>query len=211
MLTRVFTVATLLVVTAIFLHSHVRPETNPPREELASFPLQLDPWSGIDLPISNDVRVILGIGDFLNRSYSTADGSSVELFIAYFPSQRSGDTIHSPKNCLPGAGWSQIEAGRTTIPGLDHRPLEVNRYIVGKDKQRLLVLYWYQAHNRVTASEYWAKWYMFLDSIQLNRSDGAMVRIMTPTDNREGMESAQQRAVDFAELTLPLLDTYIPR
>ncbi|HXW89080.1 MAG TPA: EpsI family protein [Terriglobales bacterium] len=210
MLARVFTVGALLVATAIFLHSHVRPETNPPREELASFPLELEPWSGVDLSISNDVRVILGDGDFLNRSYSAPDGSSVALFIAYFPSQRSGDTIHSPKNCLPGAGWIPLEASRATIPGLDHRPLEINRYIVGNDKLRLLVLYWYQAHNRVTASEYRAKWYMLLDSLKLNRSDGALVRIMTPTDNREDVDAAQQRAVDFAELILPLLDDYIP-
>jgi EpsI family protein len=211
MLARVFAVGTLLVVTEIVLLRHARPEMNPPREELASFPSQLGPWSGIDLSISNDVRAILGDGDFLNRSYSTADGSSVELFIAYFPSQRTGDTMHSPKNCLPGAGWTQIAAGRTTILGPQQHPMEINRYIVGKDKQRLLVLYWYQAHDRVTASEYWAKWYMVLDSIKLNRSDGALVRIMTPTDKTETMASAEQRAVDFTQLILTLLDTYIPR
>jgi EpsI family protein len=208
---RVLTVAILLLLTEIFLHGHTRPETNPPREALASFSSELGPWSGTDFPITDDVRTILGPGDFLNRSYSMADGSSVELFIAYFPSQRTGDTIHSPKNCLPGAGWIPLDVGRTTIPGLDHRPIEINRYIVGKGERRLLVLYWYQAHNRVTASEYWAKWYMVSDSIKLNRSDGALVRIMTASDNTERMETAQQRAVDFAEQILPLLDTYLPR
>jgi EpsI family protein len=211
MLARLLTVGTLLAITEIFLYRHAGPETHPPREELASFSYELGPWSGTDLPITNDVRTILGPGDFLNRAYSTADGSSVELFIAYFASQRTGDTIHSPKNCLPGAGWMPLEAGRTTIPGLNDRRLAINRYIVTKDKVRLLVLYWYQGHDRVTASEYWAKWYMFWDSIKFNRSDGALVRVMTPTDDTERVESAQQRAVGFAEQILPVLDRYIPR
>lgn len=208
---RILTVGALLVLTQIFLHSRTRPEMNPPREALASFPQELGPWSGTDIPIANDVRAILGPGDFLDRSYATEDGPAVDLFIAYFASQRAGDTIHSPKNCLPGAGWMPLEVGRMTIPGLDHRPLEINRYVVGQGEDRLLVLYWYQAHNRVTASEYRAKWYLVSDSIKLNRSDGALVRIMTLRTDREPMESAQQRAVEFAERVLPLLDTYIPR
>ena len=102
---KILTVAALLLLTAIFLHRQARPETNPPREALASFPQELGPWSGTDSPIPDEVRAILGPGDFLNRTYAAADSSSVELFIAYFASQQAGDAIHSPRNCLPGAGW----------------------------------------------------------------------------------------------------------
>jgi EpsI family protein len=208
---RAFAVGLLLLLTAVFLHSHSQEERNPPREMLASFPREIGPWSGTELSIPNDVRAVLGPGDFLNRAYSTEDGSSVDLFIAYFPSQRTGDTIHSPKNCLPGAGWIPLQVGRAAIPGPDHRPFEVNRYVVGKGEHKLLVLYWYQAHNRVTASEYWDKWYLFSDSIKFNRSDGALVRIIASLAEGELVDSAQQRAVDFAEKILPLLDSYIPR
>jgi len=208
---KILTVAALLLLTAIFLHRQARPETNPPREALASFPQELGPWSGTDSPIPDEVRAILGPGDFLNRTYAAADSSSVELFIAYFASQQAGDAIHSPRNCLPGAGWIPLEVRRITIAGVDHRPLEINRYVVAKGERRLLVLYWYQAHNRVTASEYWAKWYMVLDSIQMNRRDGALVRITALPLDGEGLKLAEQRAEEFAEQILPLLDTYIPR
>jgi len=207
---KILTVGALLLSTAIFLHSHAGPEINPPREALASFPRELGPWSGTDSPISDEVRAILGPGDFLNRTYAAADGSSVELFIAYFASQRTGDTIHSPKNCLPGAGWIPLAVGHIAIPGPDHRSLEINRYVVAKGERRLLVLYWYQAHNRITASEYWAKWYMVYDAIKENRSDGALVRITALPIDGEGMKSAERRAVEFAQQTLPLLDAYIP-
>ena len=211
MLTRVLTVGVLLTLTAIVLHRHDQPEQNPPHKALAEFPYQLGSWSGVDLPIPEEVRQVLGPGDFLNRGYSKTDGSFAYLFIAYFPSQRTGDTIHSPKNCLPGAGWVPLEAGRLTIPGGDHGPITINRYLVAKGEAQQLVLYWYQAHNRVTASEYLAKWYLISDSIQLNRSDGALVRVMSPRAGHEGIEAVQARALDFSGEIEPLLDSYIPR
>jgi EpsI family protein len=211
MSSKILTVGALLLFTAIFLHRHARPEINPPRKALASFPRELGPLSGTDSYIPDDVRAILGPGDFLNRTYAAADGSSVELFIAYFASQQTGDAIHSPKNCLPGAGWTPLEVGHIAIPGLDQRPLEINRYVIAKGGRRLLVLYWYQAHNRITASEYWAKWYMLSDAITENRSDGALVRITALPLDREGLQPAERRGVEFAKQILPLLDAYIPR
>lgn len=211
MLSRVLTVGALLVLTGVFLRGHDQPETNPTRAELKTFPYQVGSRSGVDLPITEEVREILGPGDFLDRSYSSADGSFVELFIAYFPSQRTGDTIHSPKHCLPGSGWVPVEAGHLTIPGADHRPISINRYVIAKGERQQLVLYWYQAHNRVIANEYWAKWYLIYDSIQLDRSDGALVRIMSPRAGHEGMEAVQHRALDFSGEILPLLDRYIPQ
>lgn len=210
-LARLLAVGALLIVTAAFLNLHDQPEKNPPRDQLTTFPYQLGTMSGTDLPITDEVREILGPGDFLDRSYASPDGSVVELFIAYFPSQRAGDTIHSPKHCLPGAGWVPREAGHLTIPGADDRPITINRYVVAKGDRQQLVLYWYQAHNRVTASEYWAKWYLVSDSIKLNRTDGALVRIMTRRADNEKLAAVQGRAVDFLEQIIPRLDNYIPR
>jgi EpsI family protein len=211
MLARLLAVGALLVVTAAFLDLRDQPEKNPPREALASFPYQLGTMSGTDLSITEEVREILGPGDFLDRSYASPEGSIVELFIAYFPSQRAGDTIHSPKHCLPGAGWVPREAGHLTIPGTDGRAITINRYVVAKGDRQQVVLYWYQAHNRVTASEYWAKWYLVSDSIKLNRTDGALVRIMTPRADDETVEAVERRAVAFLEQIIPRLDNYIPR
>ena len=110
---------------------------------------------------------------------------AVGLYVGYHDSQRQGDTIHSPLNCLPGAGWQPLEQGRITVSVRDHgtarpAPIEVNRVVIGKGLDRQLVLYWYQSHRRVVASEYWGKVYTVLDAMRYNRTDAAMVRVITP-------------------------------
>jgi len=108
----------LLASTALFLQARGRSEVFPPRLPLASFPEQVGNWSGTDVEIPKDVREVLGPGDFLLRIYRSDDESKpfTDLFIAYFPTQRAGDTIHSPKNCLPGAGWTPIDSRRPGAP-----------------------------------------------------------------------------------------------
>ena len=135
----------------------------------------------------------------------------MDLFIAYFPSQRTGDTIHSPKHCLPGAGWLPIESQRITISLPGESPHFANRYVIAKGNDRQLVLYWYLAHNRAVASEYWAKFYLVADAMRLNRSDGALFRVTTPLQAGEAADSAQERLLSLAGETTPLLSRYIPR
>ena len=203
----------LLTATAIFLRARVHNEILPTREPLASLPYELGDWTGTDVPMPQDVLDILGPGDFLQRFYQNTSVSQpyVDLFLAYFPSQRTGDTIHSPKHCLPGAGWLPIESRRIPI-SLPGRPtFEVNRYLMAKGDDRQLVLYWYWAHDRALASEYWAKFYLVADSIRLNRSDGSLVRVITPLLPGEAVDAAQQRLLSFAGNLVPRLDRYIPR
>ena len=203
----------LLAATAIFLQARSRREVFPPRQPLASFPRQLGPWVGSEIEIPEDVREILGPGEFLLRVYRnpSAQNAYTDLFLAYFPSQRMGDTIHSPKNCLPGAGWFPIESRRITLslPGLP--PFPANRYVIGRGTDRQLVLYWYWAHNRGVASEYWAKYYLVTDSMRMNRSDGALVRVTTPLRAAETPEEGQARLLSLAGQVAPMLNTYIPR
>jgi len=154
----------------------------------------------------------LGPGDFLVRDYYAPDQPEpTNLYIAYFPSQRTGDTIHSPKNCLPGAGWAPVGNDRITLVVPGHAPFPANRYVIAKGGARQLVLYWYWAHDRGVASEYSAKFYLVKDSIRMNRSDGALVRIVTPVLPGETLDAAQQRLLPFASHVVPLLDDYIPR
>ena len=163
--------------------------------------------------IPDDVRQILGHGDFLSRIYrdNTDQSRYVDLFIAYFPSQRFGDTIHSPRNCLPGSGWYPIDSSRVTLSFSGYRPFLVNRYIISKGEDRQMVIYWYLAHDRAVASEYWARYYLFADSVKMNRSDGSMIRLVTPLDPRETIEAAQQRAVSLAGNIVPLISRYVPQ
>jgi EpsI family protein len=207
-----FIVAALLVAAAgLFLHSRARGEVFPARLPLKEFPAQLDQWKGEDIAIDQETLDVLGHGDFLHRVYqSGSQQANVDLFIAYFPSQRAGDTIHSPKNCLPGSGWSPIEASLITLSLPGQASFPANRYVIAQGNLRRLVLYWYWAHNRGVASEYWAKYYLVADSIRMNRSDGSLVRVTTPLYPGETAEAAERRLLPFVGDIAPRLDSFIP-
>jgi len=207
---RFLIVAALLAGTAGLLQARRKMELIPKREPVSSFPIQLGSWRGQDQRISDDVLAILGPGDFVSRIYTQAGQPFVGFFLAYFPSQQAGDTIHSPKNCLPGSGWMPVESAQIVIAGNNGRFVQANRYIIQKGIDRQLVVYWYQAHGRAVASEYWSRFYLVADAIRLNRTDGALIRIITPIQEGEAWEIAQQRAVSFAQQVLPSLDNYVP-
>jgi EpsI family protein len=144
----------------------------------------------------------------LNRAYTNAGGQGIELYLGYYQSQRTGETIHSPKNCLPGAGWEPVRSGRLTIPVSDRPPIVVNEYLIEKGPAQYLVLYWYQAHGRVIASEYSGKAWLVYDAITRNRTDEALVRVLTST--RNGEEQARATAVQFVQSLYPRLNRFIP-
>jgi EpsI family protein len=204
-------VLALLIGTAAFLRSRSRPESLPPRTELDGFPEQLGEWHSRQIYISEDVRKILGNGDFMQRVFlRSPDDIPVELFIAYFSSQRTGSTIHSPKNCLPGSGWVPVESLHVPLKRPDGTVIEVNRYVIQKSNSRQLVVYWYQAHDRVVASEYWAKAYMVSDAFRLNRTDGALVRVITALGESETPAEGQERIERFLASLFPVLPKFIP-
>lgn len=201
----------ILTSTAVWLHMREDYEVLPPRRPFSALPRQLGDWHGTDVPISSEVLDVLGRGDFLSRTYRDNSRAlpNVDLFIAYFPSQRTGDTIHSPEHCLPGAGWSPLGSSKVTLALPGRSPFPANRYLVARGEDRLLVLYWYWAHNRAVASEYWAKFYLVADAIRLNRSDGAMIRVTTPV-GRESVGTAQSRLVAVAGELVPVINAYVP-
>lgn len=205
--------AALILSAAIFLRAHSGSEILPARVPLRSFPQQIGTWTGTDIAIDPDSLRVLGPGDFLSRFYRSADGQtpSLDLFIAYFPSQRAGDTIHSPKNCLPGSGWIPVGNSTVTLTVPGHSSFSANRYVIAKGESRDLVLYWYWAHDRGVASEYWARYYLVKDSLRMNRSDGSLVRIVTSLSPGETLDAAQSRVFPFVSDIVPLLQNYIPR
>jgi len=206
-----FIVAALLIAaTAVYLYARGN-EIIPDRSNFSMFPAHLGDRTGTDVPIPEDVLDVLRPSDYLLRVYQNPQAQDVVLFIPYFRSQRAGDAIHSPQNCLPGAGWVPIENKRITLTLPGHVPFPANRYLIAKEDTRELVVYWYWAHDRGVASEYWAKYYLVRDSIKMNRSDGALVRISTPMNPGETVDAAQQRLLPFASAVLPLLNDYVPR
>jgi EpsI family protein len=205
--------AGLLALTAIFLQARGRTEITPPRLPLSSFPAQLDQWDSTQVPLDPKTLEVLGKGDFIERIYRDPEAKLpyIDLFIAYFPSQRTNDTIHSPQHCLPGAGWNPDESVRVKLSLPGHKPFPANRYVISKAGQRLLVLYWFWAHDRGVASEYWNKFYLVKDAIRLNRSDGSLIRFVTPLLPGETPDAAEQRILHFINAIAPLIDRYIPR
>jgi len=207
---RFLLVLALLVSTALFLQAHKGAEVVPQAQKLSTFPLEVGGWSGRDLGLDPQVLDVLKPSDYVTRGYVKPGEPYVDFFIAYFASQRAGDAIHSPKNCLPGSGWTPMESGTITLNVPGHGPIVANRYIISKGQDRQYVIYWYQSHGRSIASEYWAKFYQVVDSMRLNRTDAALVRVITPMNRNEDLSSAGRRAADFAQQAAVGLNRYIP-
>jgi EpsI family protein len=180
------------------------------RKELKDFPKQIGTWkqSGSDEQFDNQTLAVLRSSDYLLRSYRGADGRVVNFYVGYYASQRDGATYHSPLNCLPGAGWVMNEPGTITITPEGRDPFVANRYLIQNGLHKELLIYWYQGRGRAIASEYWGKIYTVVDSVRLRRSDGAMVRIMTPVDGSES--KALQAATDLAAHSSTLLPEFVP-
>ena len=180
------------------------------RKELKDFPKQIGTWeqSGGDEQFDNQTLAVLRSSDYLLRSYRGADGRVVNFYVGYYASQRDGATYHSPLNCLPGAGWVMNEPGTITITPEGRAPFVANRYLIQNGLHKELLVYWYQGRGRSIASEYWGKVYTVVDSVRLRRSDGAMVRIMTPVDGSES--KALQAAIDLAAQSSTLLPEFVP-
>jgi EpsI family protein len=173
---------------------------------LQQFPAQIPGWQSRDLPFDADVEKAVGADDYINREYSGGP-RPVELYIGYYRDQRSGDAIHSPQNCLPGEGWEPVRSARLQL-SLGGHPVPVNEYIVEQGAERDLVLYWYQAHGRVVASEYAAKFWLVADGVRGRGTDGAMIRIWTTAEDGEG--KAEARAIEFARRMYPQVSEFLP-
>ena len=214
MVTRAAILFCCLMGGAVVIASANRPEERVARLPFAQFPMQIEEWRGAPQPpMEPKVLAVLGVDDYLTRAYYTPDQSGlVGLYLGYYGSQRQGDTMHSPLNCLPGAGWAPLSNTRVSIqvPG---DSIVVNRYIIQKGLDRQLVLYWYQSHGRVVASEYWSKFYLIRDAVRLNRTDGAIVRVIAPIaiGSEDGGEAAERIATRFVRVLYPMLSPYLPR
>jgi EpsI family protein len=220
---RFWTVVLLLVATALVLHGRGDKDYIPAREPLSNMPQTIGGLISRDTPIDAEALAVLGDGDFLNRVYESPSGLShhvaldsaapsppVGLFIGYFPTQRTGQTIHSPQHCLPGAGWTFESSQYTNLRDITGKNYQVGEYVITNGDSKQFVIYWYQAHGRSIANEYRAKLTMVTDAIRTNRTDGALVRVITPVLPSEPVSNARERAVLFASQMAPYLPRFIP-
>jgi EpsI family protein len=207
---KVLTIALLVQCLAFYAMAN-RTESTPIVSALSSFPQQLGEWRMVrEGVIEKEIMDVLRADDAITRWYAKPDSSTAaDLFIAYFNTQKTGKTPHSPKNCLPGAGWSPILSDRIMIPIPGHEPVEANRYIVSRGNLKSLVLYWYQSSRRTVAGEYKAKVFTVYDSIRYNRSDAAVVKVTLPL-GEETEEQATGIATGFVQEFFAKLLPYFP-
>jgi EpsI family protein len=207
--------ACFLGATGFIAHAS-QTESVPIRAPFAQLPMQIADWRGAELPpLDAKILAVLGVDDYVNRVYYGGDRSAAGLYIGYYQSQRQGDTIHSPLNCIPGSGWQPVSNAYLTIPVRGtggSQDISVNRYVIEKGLDRQLVLYWYQSHGRVVANEYWSKFYLVRDAVRLNRTDAALVRVIVPIPpNVDAAETqAEAQGVKFVQTVFPLLADYLP-
>ena len=182
---------------------------------LEALPMDIGSWRGRDgPPFDADTLAVLGVDDLVTRVYADAR-TAVDVYVGYWGAQRQGDTMHSPLNCLPGSGWEPVSKRALRLRVRDgdgaSREIAINRYLVERYGDRELVLYWYQQHGRVVASEYVTRLFQIADAIRLHRTDGAIVRLMIPAGSEETAErSAETNGIRFATALYPWLDRALP-
>jgi EpsI family protein len=213
---RFWLVMLLLAAAAFVLQTRGDTDYVPASQPLSQMPEQLDGLTSQDIPLTDDTLAVLGKGDFLNRVYVSPQTSinshaiPISLFIGYFPSQRTGQTMHSPQNCLPGAGWTFDSQKYSSLQDINGKNYKVGEYVISNGEIKQFVIYWYQAHGRSIPNEYKAKLYMIADAIRMNRTDGALVRVITQVLPSESLESARERAIQFTQQMAPNLPRFIP-
>jgi len=188
-------------------------------------PAEIHGYVAQDVLISDAEARVAGFSDYLFRTYEqesvrSPSGEAPEeggnqqpevswftVYVGYYDSQTQGNTIHSPKNCLPGAGWEALSSRGETFE-VNGRVVTVNRYLIQNEMDRALVLYWYQGRGRIANNEYGVKANLLLDAALRRRSDEALVRIVVPVDEQEG--ASHKLAVEVAKLIIPSLDRALP-
>jgi EpsI family protein len=201
----------VLLAQAGIFYGFSRQEKVPLHKPLQDFSLSSSTWlTQQDVQLDKETLDVLQADDILSRVYRNNDtGAFATLFVAYFQTQRTGKTPHSPKNCLPGSGWTPSESGYIDIPiSGEANPIGVNHYVVSRGDNQSVVLYWYQSHNRVVASEYSAKIFTVTDAIRYNRSDTSLVRVVVGVDHGD-TQSAGETAIRFVQSFFEPLKAYL--
>jgi EpsI family protein len=133
----------------------------------------------------------------------------VNLYVAYYASQRKGESPHSPLVCIPGGGWAITNLQQINYVNLgEAEPL--NRVVIEKGTVKQLVYYWFDERGRKVANEWMAKLYLFADAIVMNRTDGALVRLTTQVLPGESENDADQRLRAFMHDAVPKLSEFLP-
>lgn len=204
-----------IVLICASLYISVAPERKdiiPPHRDFYSFPLNFDGWKGSREGLKPNILDALKVDDYLLADYQNKDGETVNFYVAYYATQKKGQSAHSPRTCIPGGGWEINRMVRVPVTGVvvDGVPLMVNRAIIQKGEFRSLVYYWFQERGRILTNEYMVKWYILWDALTKNRTDGALVRLVTAVPPGEDIKKADKRLARFAKVAMKKMRGYLP-
>jgi len=206
---RTFTIIIVFLMTTALTSLASYSERIKPNKSFKEFPMEIGQWQGKSSRLDQDVYNILGVEDYIMANYWKPAGGSVNLYVGFYQSQKQGDIIHSPKNCMPGAGWNIAKSSVIPIElTKSNKKIKVIKLLLVKGDQKQVVLYWFQSRGRIIASEYMQKIWLVIDSIIKNRTDGSFVRLISPVTIDE--ETAVDFLTEFADGAYPILSEYIP-
>lgn len=203
----------ILAVTALAsLALPARVESAVQRKDLAQFPMTLDQWRGTPEKLDAIYLETLKLDDYLLANFSSKARRPVNLYVAYYASQRKGESAHSPRSCIPGGGWeiADLTQRRIHAASVAGGTLQINRVLIQRGDDKALVYYWFQQRGRIMTSEYLVKWYLFWDALMRNRTDGALVRLVSEVNGAEPLEAADRELSGFASTVAARLAEYVP-
>lgn len=204
--------AVALIATAVFVSFlGQRTEIVPTRKSFTAFPMTIETWQGKRGQLESIYIDALKFDDYILADFVDRDRRVINLYVAYYSSQRKGESAHSPRTCIPGGGWQITELSQIPIEGitLGVEPFWANRVIIRKGEYTQLVYYWFQGRGRDLTNEYLVKWYLFWDALTRNRTDGALVRL-TMFVQPGHLEEADKHLSGFAKAMIRPLNDYIP-
>ncbi|MFO0773564.1 MAG: VPLPA-CTERM-specific exosortase XrtD [Nitrospiraceae bacterium] len=189
-----------------------RQDRIPSRQSFLDFPQEVGPWHGQPYPLEDTFLAALKLDDYYLGDFQQPSGAGVNLYVAYYQSQRKGQSAHSPQSCIPGGGWeiSSLTTAAVPVGGTTQHTIAVNRAVVQKQAERQLVYYWFKQRERALASEYLVKWFILWDGLIRHRTDGALIRLVTPILAGEQEAAADARLRAMGESVTSLLTAYVP-
>lgn len=201
--------ALILPVPIIFPSVAERQEIVPERSAFVDFSMRIGEWRGNPQPVEPQLISALRFDDYLLADYAAPAGGPLTLYMAYYQSQRKGQSAHSPQSCIPGGGW-EITSKRTVSLPMNGLTEPINRVLIQKDRQKQLVIYWFKQRDRILSNEYLVKLYLLWDAMIRQRSDGALIRLSAAVDPGEDEQEVEQRLLQFAQTIQPQLNRFIP-
>ncbi|MCW5699748.1 MAG: VPLPA-CTERM-specific exosortase XrtD [Rhodospirillales bacterium] len=203
----------LVAMTAVAFILPARSEIVPDRKNFATFPMRIGVWRGQEEPIEQVYLTALKLDDYVNANYKRVeDTTPVNFYIAYYSSQRKGHSAHSPRSCIPGGGWEMMNIDTRRVDNVDGNggSMVLNRVVIAKGTLTQIVYYWFQQRGRILTNEYGVKWMIFWDALTQNRTDGALVRLVTAVGAHEDTAEADERLAAFIRAAYDQIGAYVP-